>query len=282
MRLTPHAFICCCSTLLALAAAEPVLAASKPDSTRSRSNINPQVQRNNVDSTVAWTDAEKTSQDQLKKLLVKILQVTPKPTTPYQLAEQEPTDAVSAKIGMVKGTQRWVPIEAWAQREYETGGDAGDTGDNGDTADLSPDEDTPPSRFLEIQVALNGTRGLTSGLATKSDKPHIVEIEGAVAVEQTSIPLVDSTQVHADASDRPPAEPMTLYRLYLVDPDLETHVRKVQKETSSFPGFGPTQVLADHPDELRSVVISFYGPKSDVETLTRKIDIAALRRLLVG
>ncbi len=294
MRLTPHAFIFCCSMLLALAAAEPAAAASKPDSTRStRStpNLNPQVQRNNVDSTVSWTDAVKASQDLVMKLLVKILQATPKPSTPFQLAEQEPVDEVSHKTGMVRGTQRWVPIEGWAQREYETGaetGNPGDTGDNGDTGDLGEvggigaDDDTAGSKFLEIQVALNGTRGLTSGLATKSDKPHLVEIEGALAVEQTSIPVADSTHVKNDDSRRAPEEPMTLYRLYLVDPDLEIHVRKLQKETSSFPGFGPSQVLADHPDELRSIVISFYGPKSDVETLARKIDISALRRLLPG
>ena len=75
-------------------------------------------------------------------------------------------------------------------------------------------------------------------------------------------------------------EPMTLLRIYVVDPDLETHVRKLQKETGAFPGFGPTQVLADHPDELRAIVISYYGPKNDVEAIARKIDVAALRRLL--
>lgn len=286
MRLAPLAFLCC---LLALAATKPASADSKPAPAGSKPlpagsklNVNPQVQRNNVDSTVSWTDAVKASQDQLMKVLTKILQATPKPTTPFQLADQEPSDAVSPKTGMVKGTQRWVPIEAWAQREYETGVGAGDNSDNDDAADLSPDDNTAASKFLEVQVALNGTRGLTSGLATKSDKPHIVEVEGAVAVEQTAIPIVDSTQVHQDGSEKAPLEPMTLYRLYVVDSDLETHVRKLQTETSSFPGFGPAQVLADHPDELRSIVISFYGPKSDVETLVKKLDVAALRRLLPG
>jgi hypothetical protein len=102
-----------------------------------------------------------------------------------------------------------------------------------------------------------------------------------VAVEQTSIPAVDSTQVQDDPN-RQPDEPMTLLRLYLVDPDLETHVLKLQTETSAFPGFGPSQVLANHPDELRSIVISFYGPKGDVEALAKRVDIAALRRLLPG
>lgn len=279
MRHTPHAFIFCCSMLLALTAATQVSA--DPNATRPVPNLNPQVQRNNVDSTVAWTDAVKESKDQLRKLLGKVILATPKPAIPYALSEDNVSDEVGAKAGMVKGTQRWVPIEAWGAREYQAGGDpATDLGELSES--LGDEEDSGDSKFLEIQVALNGTRGLTSGLASKSDKPHLVEIEGAVAVQQTAIPIVDSTKVGRDDAEHKPEEPMTLLRLYFVDPDLATHVLKLQKETSSFPGFGPSQVLADHPDEVRSIVISFYGPKSDVEALARKVDLAALRKLLPG
>jgi len=92
--------------------------------------------------------------------------------------------------------------------------------------------------------------------------------------------VVDSTRIDRGDAGPAPEDPMTLIRIYVVDPDLETHVRKLQKETGAFPGFGPAQVLADHPDEIRSIVISFYGPKSDVEAIARKVDIAALRKLL--
>jgi hypothetical protein len=268
MRYAANAFFFCCSMLVALAttaaAADPKPATPAPPANQ---KLNPQVTRNSVDSTVSWTDAATESQSAVKKLLTKILMSTPKPAAPYAPSEDPPTDGIAAKAGMVKGTQQWVPLEAWARRQYEA---------------ASPDEDEDaPIKFVEIQVALNGTRGLTTGIATKSDKPHIVEIGGAVAVEQTSVPPVDSTQVQDDPN-RVPDEPMSLLRLYLVDPDLETHVRKLQTETSAFPGFGPSQVLANHPDELRSIVISFYGPKSDVEALAKKVDIAALRRLLPG
>jgi hypothetical protein len=276
MRYAAYAFAFCFSMLLPLttmaapADSKAAPTGSKPDSSRARANakLNPQVTRNSIDSTtVSWTDAMKESQTEVKRLLTKVLQATPKPTAPYAPSEESPSDEVAAKAGMVKGTQRWVPIEAWTQREYEA---------------VGPEEDEDAAvKFLEIQIALNGTRGLTSGIATKSDKPHMVTIDGAVAVEQTSIPVVDSTQAQVDPSQQPD-EPMTLLRLYFVDPDLETHVRKLQTETSAFPGFGPFQVLADHPDELRSIVISFYGPKSDVEALAKRIDVAALRRLLPG
>jgi len=282
MRLAPSAFISCCSLLLTLIVTSPASADSKkpaaPTSpaspTRRAPSDNPQVQRNNIDSTIAWTDAAKEYQDIVRKMLVKVLQATPKPSVPYALSDEEVRDEVGAKTGMVKGTQHWVPIEARGNREYMTGGNEENDNDN-----EIESEDGPAAKIFDIQVALNSTRGLTTGIATKSDKAHIKEIEGAVAVEQSAIPFVDSTQVD---SGRAPEEPMTLLRIYVVDPDLETQVRKVQKETGGFPGFGPTQVLADHPDELRSIVISYYGPKKDVDAIARKIDMAALRRLLPG
>lgn len=278
MRIAPSALTFCCSMLLMLmmtapAPAQPDHATSKnvvpPKSNRPPLNDNPQIQRNNVDSTVAWTQAVKESQDQVRRVLVKALQATPKPTTPYELsADEAVSDDIGAKTGMVKGTQQWVPIMARADREYQVVGDETD------------ESDEVVSRIFEIQVALNGTVGLTTGLATKSDKPHIVELQGAMAVEQTAIPVVDSTKVDSGDTGKAPEEPMTLLRIYVVDPDLETHVRKLQKETGAFPGFGPTQVLADHPDEIRAIVISYYGPKNDVESIARKLDVAALRRLL--
>jgi len=291
MRIAPSAFIFCClmlftSTVVAPPSAVPATpaaptpaaptpksnpAAQTPKSSRTPLNDNPQIQRNAVDTTIAWTPAVKESQDQLRRVLVKALQATPKPTTPYELSNDEVVaDDIGAKTGMVKGTQRWVPISARADREYQVVGDE------------TEESDEVHSRIFEVQVALNGTLGLTTGLATKSDKPHIVELQGAVAVEQTAIPTVDSTKVDSGDPDHAPEDPMTLLRIYVVDPDLETHVRKLQKETGAFPGFGPTQVLADHPDELRSIVISYYGPKKDVDAIARKIDMAALRRLLAG
>lgn len=265
MRFTPSAFIYLSTIILGLSVASQAPADTKPNPTRPPLNDNPQVQRNNIDSTVTWSTAVKESQDQVRKLLIKVFQATPKPTIPYVPADEVVSEEVGAKTGMVKGTQHWVPIEARAAREYQAGGD---------------EESEAASKFLEIQVALNSTLGLTTGLATKSDKPHIMEIEGAMAVEQSTIPLVDSTQVDDGDTERAPEEPMTLLRIYVVDPDLETHVRRLQKETGAFPGFRPTQVLADHPDEIRSIVISYYGPKSDVQAIARKIDVAALRKLL--
>ena len=276
MRLAPHAFVFCCSVLLTLTVTPSISADSNPKPTppaarqaaRTPINDNPQIRRNNIDSTIVWTPAVKESQNQVRRTLVKVLQATPKPTVPYEPSSEEVSDDVGDKTGMVKGTQHWVPIEARADREYQVAGDEEGEGDE------------VASKVFEIQVALNSTLGLTTGLATKSEKPHIVEIEGAVAVQQSAIPLVDSTQVNSGDTGRAPEEPMTLLRIYVVDPDLETNVRKLQKETGAFPGFGPTQVLADHPDELRSIVISFYGPRNDVEAIARKIDLAALRKLL--
>jgi hypothetical protein len=291
MRLLPASLISCSLMLLSSAVSPPLRAepadstpkaatAPKPASTATKPagaaaksarplNDNPQIRRNNVDSTVTWSDAVKESKDMVRRMLVKVVQATPKPGTPYELSTEDVTEEIGAKTGMVKGTQHWVPIVARATREYQVVG-------NDEAIDDSEDGG---GKFFEIQVALNSTVGLTTGIATKSDKPHIVEIEGAMAVEQSSFPIVDSTKVDQNGGQEK-AEPMTLLRVYVLDPDLEAQARKLQKETGGFPGFGPTQVLADHPDEIRSIVISFYGLKSDVDGVMKKIDVAALRKLL--
>ncbi|HEY6221686.1 MAG TPA: hypothetical protein VIX13_04040, partial [Candidatus Eisenbacteria bacterium] len=73
MRIAASAFISCCSVLVALtvisaAPADPTLISTRPPL-----NDNPLIQRNNVDSTIAWTAAPPEVQERIKKLLAKVL-----------------------------------------------------------------------------------------------------------------------------------------------------------------------------------------------------------------
>ena len=270
-RRAPIAWIFGSSFYLTLAAASLASTGSKPDSAGVRQPSAPQVRRNDVDSTISWTPATPEARAMIKKTLARVLMATPKPSPPLAPAEEDAADdsasqTVGTKTGMIKGTQRWVPLDGKAERNYQ--------------APTSEDEDSFSAKFLEIVVAANSTRGLSLGIASRSDKPHILEVPGAVGVEQSTVLGPDSGKTDADAGDHAHDEPIVLLRVYIVDSDLENQIRKLQKEAGGFPAFAPTQVLADHPDELRSIVVQFYGSKSDVDAAARKIDVPSLRRFL--
>lgn len=218
-----------------------------------------------TDSTVSWTEAPAETKDRVQKRLSRIVLGIPRPPAPYELAEDGATDEISAYTGLIKGTPRWAPLEAWAGREFHA---------------LPASEEGGEYRTMEILVALNGVRGLSLGLASKSDKPHLFDVPGALAIEQSTVGGVDTTRADLAPEERTTAEPITLLRVYVVGPRHEARLREEFGKAGGFPAFGPGQLSSDHPDMVRSIVAEFFGAKSDVEGLAKKIDVAGLRKLL--
>ena len=217
------------------------------------------------DTTAAWTEAAPEYVDRLKKRLARVVLALPRPELPYQLEEDGASENISAWAGLIKGTHLWAPIEALSGRDFEA---------------LPIREEEDGYRAIEMMVALNGVRGLSTGLASKSEKPQLFDLAGTVSVGQSTIVRVDSTRAGLAPEERTPREPITLLRVYIVDPDLEAKIRQIFKKSGGFPAFSPTQVPAAHPDMVRSIVVELFGPKSDVEATARKIDVAAVRKLL--
>jgi hypothetical protein len=217
------------------------------------------------DTTAAWTEAAPENVDRLKKRLGRVVLALPRPDLPYQLAEDGASENVSAWAGLIKGTRLWAPIEALSGRDFEA---------------LPIREEEDGYRALDMMVTLNGVRGLSTGIASKSEMPQLFDLGGTVSVVQSTIGGVDSTRAELAPEERRPREPIILLRVYIVDPDLEAKIRQIFKESGGFPAFGPTQVPAAHTDMVRSIVVELFGPKSDVEATARKIDVGAVRKLL--
>jgi len=217
------------------------------------------------DSTVAWTKAAQETRDQMSKRLTKVIFNIPRPSAPFQLAEDGSSETISEYTGLIQGTPRWAPIEAWAERDYQA---------------LPTNSEEGEYRTVEITVALNGARGLSIGIASKADKPHLYTLPGVLAIEQSTIGGYDSTRTDLAPDQRQTQEPITLLRVYVVGANLESQLRAAFAKSGGYPGFLPGRLPSDHPDTVRTIIIEYYGAKSDVEGLANKIDVAMLRKLL--
>jgi len=217
-----------------------------------------------TDSTVSWTKAAQETRDQMSKRLSKIVFNIPRPPAPFQLAEDGSSETVSEYTGLIQGTPRWAPIEAWAERDFQA---------------LPTNSEEGEYRTVEIMVALNGVRGLSTGIASKADKPHLYTLAGALAVEQSTVGA-DSTHIEVAPDQRTTLEPITLLRVYLVGSILESQLRAKFGTSGGYPGFKAGQLPSDHPDTVRTIIVELYGAKSDVESLANRIDVPMLRRLL--
>lgn len=260
-----HAMRAWILALLALATmgvASSALAQDRPDSERPGTIIS--TAGPPKDTTAAWTQAAPENVDRLKKRLARVVLAIPRPGQPYQLAEDGASENISAWAGLIKGTHLWAPIEALSGRDFQA---------------LPTREEEDDYRAIEVMVTLNGVRGLSTGLASKSEKVQTFELPGTWSVVQSTIGI-DSTRAEREAAERTPQEPITLLRIYIVDPDLEAKLRQSFKESGGFPAFGPTQVPSANSDMVRSIVVEFFGPKSDVETTARSMDVAAVRKFL--
>ncbi|MGH7681271.1 MAG: hypothetical protein ACRENN_04715 [Candidatus Eiseniibacteriota bacterium] len=217
------------------------------------------------DSTVSWTKAVQETRDQMSKRLTKIIFNVPRPSAPFQLAEDGSSETISEYTGLILGTPRWAPIEAWGERDYQA---------------LPTNSEEGEYRTVEMTIALNGVRGLSTGIASKADTPHIYTLPGALAVEQSTVGGYDSTRTDLAPDQRQTREPITLLRVYLVGANLESQLRAKFGKSGGFPGFLSGQLPSDHPDVVRTIAVEYYGAKSDVEGLVNRMDVPTLRRLL--
>jgi hypothetical protein len=147
-----------------------------------------------------------------------------RPASGFRLAP----DGASEEVGRLVlelggGKQPWGPVEASAERIY-------------DRTDASDDED----RTLEIRVSINGTKGLSTGLASVGGTPGPFTLAGAFALEQTLIGVDDAeggSRVAMPVDKSQAERTVALLRIYIVPKALEDRLRATAKGSDDLPAF---------------------------------------------
>lgn len=212
------------------------------------------------------TDAERAS---IQHSLVSIVKSLPAPASGFRLAP----DGASEDVGRLVlelggGKQPWGPVEASAERIY-------------DRTDASDDED----RTLEIRVSINGTKGLSTGLASVGGTPGPFTLAGAFALEQTLIGVDDAeggSRVAMPVDKSQAERTVALLRIYIVPKALEDRLRATAKGSDDLPAFDSSFVPSSKRAVPRSLVVEIHGQKRDVEAYARRVNAADLRRRTQG
>ena len=216
---------------------------------------------------VLRTPANKADRDHMRGHLASAERALPKPSSTFRLAPEGEERTVGTEAGKLDAPDGWNPIQAWLSRVYETR--------------TASEED---ERTLEINLALNGERGLSAGLATVGGAVQILDRKGALFVRQSIIGADegpnDGSRVALPISSEEAKRALTLVRAYIVPPDLESRLRKAVEKTEALPRLGDPDVTARRPDAVATIVVEIRGERRDVEALVPKLDIPVLRKLL--
>jgi len=214
------------------------------------------------------TDAERAS---IQRSLASVVKSLPAPASGFRLA----ADGSSEDVGRVVlelggGKQPWGPVEASAERIY-------------DRTDASDDED----RTLEIRVSINGTKGLSTGLASVGGTPKPFAVAGSFALEQTLIGVDDAeggsgSRVALPVDESQAERTVALLRIYIVPKALEGRLQTMAKGSNDLPAFDSSFLPSSKRAVPRSLVVEIHGQKRDVEAYARRVRAADLRRLTQG
>lgn len=208
---------------------------------------------------VLKTPASKADRDRVRAQLAAAERALPKPSSSFRLAAEGEERGVGADAGKLDAPGSWSPIQAWTSRIYETR--AGQK----------------EERTIEVNLALNGERGLSSGLASVGGEVRIVPLKGALAVRQSIIGAEDGSRVALPVAS---GTGLTLVRIYVVPPALESRLRGTVEATEQLPVLDDTHVTAGRPDAIAAIIVEIRGEGRDVNALVPKVGVAALRQLL--
>ncbi|MGE5177190.1 MAG: hypothetical protein ACM3JJ_12570 [Hyphomicrobiales bacterium] len=172
--------------------------------------------------------------------------------------------------------------------------------------DGDAETDAPPD--LEIRVYVNGETGPPRSLESVGDAPRLLDLEGATAVEVTTIGAdeADRGASGADTSDGrdagggrgsgvagdggPPAARVTLPMTAAEAAHAVTVIRVVIGDDLTERAFEAraegrrplpdVRKPARNADRVESITVELFGGKHDVESLAAEIPVASLRALL--
>jgi hypothetical protein len=211
---------------------------------------------------VLRTPASKAERDRMRAKLATATKSLPTPTSAFRLADEGEERGVGSDAGKLDEPDSWNPIQAWVSRLYETRTGAED------------DE-----RSVEVNLALNGERGLSKGLASVGGEAQVVPLKGALAVRQ-SILGADDSRVALPLSQEDAARALTLLRIHVVSPDLEVRLRRHVEGTGQLPRIEESHLTTKRPDAIAALVVEIRGERRDVDAFAAGVGVAALRKLL--
>jgi hypothetical protein len=216
--------------------------------------------------TVPASDADRAA---IQGALTAIVKSLPVPPSGFRLAVDGATDEVGRAVWKLEGPKPWGPLAASAERIY-------------DRTDASDDED----RTLEVRVSVNGTKGLSTGLASVGGTPRPFAIPGALALEQTLTGIEESGGAAEGGRVALPLDKdqiertVALLRIYIVPKSLEGRLRALASGSPEFPAFDPSFTPSSRRAVVRALVVEIHGQKRDVEAYARRVHADQLRRRL--
>ena len=213
--------------------------------------------------TILRTPASKEDRERMRAHLTAAERALPKPSSTFRLAPEGEDRQIGTDAGKMDAPKGWLPIHAWVTREYETR--------------TASEED---ERTLEMNLALNGDRGLSSGLASVGGPVQILDRKGALVLRQSIIGAEEGSRVALPLSAEDQKRALTLVRFYVVPQSLESRLRKTVEQTEDLPRLGDADVTAGKPNLVATIVVEIRGERRDVEALVPKVNISALRKLL--
>ncbi|HEX7077428.1 MAG TPA: hypothetical protein VF363_03305 [Candidatus Eisenbacteria bacterium] len=205
------------------------------------------------------------------------MSLVPDPPAPYVRDEGPDGDAIADPTAPWNdATSRWLaPGVARAAVTWTW-----DRPSEGEGSDATPD--------LDVRVFVNSEIGPPTSLQSVGDTPRLLPVEGATAVEVTTIGAMEADTASAAAA--PPsggrvalpmtaaqaATAVTAIRVLVADPAAERALR------AQVEGKAPraTRQRVARVDRIGSITVELVGGKHDVEALARRLPVAKLRSLL--
>ena len=227
----------------------------------------PEPARDTVETIAALpaTDAERST---VERWLVRVLKSLPAPEKGFRLEPDGASEEIGRVVLKLEGKKPWGPLDASAERIFGR-------------IDASDDED----RTLEVRVSVNGTRGLSTGLASAGGAPRAFPLEGAFALVQTLIGADDAAQgsrVALPMDEDQAARSVALLRIYIAPKELEVRLRSSAQGSEELPAFDPGFTPSSKRVSPRAMVVEIHGQRRDVESYAKRVPVGALRRQLEG
>lgn len=142
--------------------------------------------------------------------------------------------------------------------------------------DGDPESAAPPD--LEVRVYVNSETGLPASLERIGDSPRLLSMDGATAVEVTTVDAAErGGRATAPITPEQAAHAVTVIRVVVAGALMERALQALVEGRRPLPVVRRPVAEAGR---IESITVELYGGKSDVEALAGEIPVGSVRALL--